>query len=827
MFNVVKGYYQWLHGQWPAGTIEKLPLINADGSTAIAGVYVVGDLAGVPLLKFSSDTGAKAVGSIVQEASFSRRELKDGIVDLVIIGGGVSGYAAAFEAKKRGLSFTLIEASEAFSTISNFPKGKPIFTYPSDMTPEGELTLDQGVSVKESLLAHLQKKASDEDIAPRIASVTHVVKKGKLVEAVIDGEDNIQAHRAIIAIGRSGNFRQLDIVRYGFNFSKEGASGALIENVTDNLKEKIVNRLHDPKAYANQNVLVVGGGDSALESAIACAEAGANVTLSYRKQEFVRAKPENIEKLNRLATDQKLRIEMGTEVSKLSSTSVELRRESGDVGGNGDGDRKGIIQSESHQNEEHKGNRKIITIDNHVVLSMLGREAPLDFFRRSGIPISGESTAKGWLWFAAFFMFIIALYDWKNFGFLNSIWSLTNFPDQMPAFASEMGHWWEQKIQDRSSLISVIVTSMKSRSFYYTLVYTSCIGAFGWQRIKRRKTPYVRNQTITLFVVQLIPLFLLPEIFLPWLGYNGAFDSGLGQSIANTLFPSYISSADLVTHNWPEWGHPRAYWHAYGFILAWPLNVYNVFTPTPIMGWLIISGVQTFIIIPLIVLKWGKGAYCGWICSCGALAETLGDTQRHKMPHGPLWNSLNMIGQVILLVAFIMLVIRIGGWIFPETWMHTTFDLLLKGDNSEYKLVNPVSWKWTVDVLLGGILGVGLYFKYSGRVWCRFACPLAALMHIYARFSRFRIFANKDKCISCNACSSVCHQGIDVMNFANKGKPMSDPECVRCSACVQTCPTGVLSFGEINRNTGKIICTDKVAASSIQMAEFVEVKHVS
>ncbi len=804
MLGLIKDYSQWLHGQWPAGTIEKLPLINADGSTAIAGVYVVGDLTGVPLLKFSSDTGAKAVGTILQDDKFLKRSLDNDIVDLVIVGGGVSGYAAAFEAKKNGLSFTLVEASEAFSTISNFPKGKPIFTYPSDMTPEGELTLDEDVSVKESLLAHLRKKASDENIAPRIASVTHVVKKGKCVEAVVDGGDNIKAHRAIIAIGRSGNFRQLDVVRDGINNNNEGAS----EGEREALKGKVVNRLHDPKAYTNQNVLVVGGGDSALESAIACADAGANVTLSYRKQEFVRAKAENIEKLNRLAADKKLRLEMGSEVSDISSTSVTLTR----------------VIGKNRENSEH-GKTEII--DNHVVLSMLGREAPLDFFRRSGIPIAGESTVKGWLWFAAFFVFIIALYDWKNFGFLNSFWSLTNFPDQMPAFTSEMGLWWEQKIQDRSSLLSVIVTSMKSRSFYYTLAYTSCIGIFGLRRIKRRKTPYVRNQTVTLFLVQLIPLFLLPEMLLPWLGYNGAFDSGLGQSIANTLFPSYISAADLVAHNWPEWGHPRAYWHAYGFILAWPLNVYNVFTPTPIMGWLIISGIQTFIIIPLIVLKWGKGAYCGWICSCGALAETLGDTQRHKMPHGPIWNSLNMVGQVILLVAFIMLAIRIGGWLFPETWMHTTFDLLLKGENSEYKLVNPVSWKWTVDVLLGGILGVGLYFKYSGRVWCRFACPLAALMHIYARFSRFRIFANKDKCISCNACSTVCHQGIDVMNFANKGKPMSDPECVRCSACVQTCPTGVLSFGEINRSTGEIICTDKVAASSIQLAEFVEVKHVS
>jgi polyferredoxin len=79
-----------------------------------------------------------------------------------------------------------------------------------------------------------------------------------------------------------------------------------------------------------------------------------------------------------------------------------------------------------------------------------------------------------------------------------------------------------------------------------------------------------------------------------------------------------------------------------------------------------------------------------------------------------------------------------------------------------------------VDIFLAGIVGVGFYFWFSGRVWCRFACPLAALMHIYTRFSRYRIFPEKSKCISCNVCTTVCHQGIDVMNFANKGLPMED-----------------------------------------------------
>ena len=120
-------------------------------------------------------------------------------------------------------------------------------------------------------------------------------------------------------------------------------------------------------------------------------------------------------------------------------------------------------------------------------------------------------------------------------------------------------------------------------------------------------------------------------------------------------------------------------------------------------------------------------------------------------------------------------------------------------------------WKHTVDWLLAGALGTGLYFWLSGRVWCRFACPLAAWMHIVARFSRFRILVEAKQCISCNACTTVCHQGIDIMNFANKGVAMADPECVRCSACVQACPTNVLQFGRVD-GAGVVVARDTLSA---------------
>ncbi|MEO0424683.1 MAG: NAD(P)-binding domain-containing protein [Pseudomonadota bacterium] len=776
MLQSIARYTHWLHGRWPAGKPEKMPLVNPDGTTNVAGLYVVGDLTGVPLLKFSSDTGAKAVRHLANAAAFAQRKAADGVVDVAIVGGGVSGYAAALEAKKLGLSFALIEASEPFSTIANFPKAKPIYTYPSELTPDSELRFEGDVSVKERLLADLQRQAQAGGIEPLIAEVSHVQRTGPWLEAVIPDGERVRAHRVIVAIGRAGKYRQLDVP--GFQ------------------SDKVANRLHDPAGYAGKRLLVVGGGDSAVEAAIATAEAGAEVTLSYRGDALHRPKAANVEQIQALHEAGKLRLALGTELAAVEPDQVQLTDRSG--------------ARHAHAND--------------FVLAMLGREAPLDFFRRSGVAISGESTPLGWMAFGALLLFCIALYDWKGYGFLESVWRQAPWPYLTDQWLADLSGWWADQIVDRSGFLGVIATSMKGRSFYYTLLYTSLVGYFGWRRVQRRKTPYVTRQTWTLFLIQAFPLFLLPELFLPWMGYQGWFDAGAGRVIADQLFPSYISLEDLAAHHWPEWGHPRAYWHAYGFILAWPLSVWNAFSTHPMTGgpmvtWLVISFVQTFVLIPWMVLRWGKGAYCGWICSCGALAETMGDTQRHKMPHGSGWNRLNMLGQVLLALAFVMLAMRIGAWIAPESWMGQQFTWWLEGKNGAGTTVNPASWKWIVDILLGGILGVGLYFKFSGRMWCRFACPLAALMHIYARFSRFRIFAEKDKCISCNACTSVCHQGIDVMAFANKGLPMEDPQCVRCSACVQTCPTGVLRFGQIDPVTREVKVLDSLPASPVQMAE--------
>src|SRR5436190_10840651 len=105
MAGLIARYTHWLHTQWPAGTVEKLPVSDEDGLTRIPGVRIVGDLTGIPLLKFSSATGAGAVRAILSEPEFQRseggnqksedRSQRSEIYDLAIIGAGVAGISAA------------------------------------------------------------------------------------------------------------------------------------------------------------------------------------------------------------------------------------------------------------------------------------------------------------------------------------------------------------------------------------------------------------------------------------------------------------------------------------------------------------------------------------------------------------------------------------------------------------------------------------------------------------------------------------------------------------------------------------------------------------
>lgn len=745
-------YARWLHTGFPAGRPPRLPIVGEDGETDVPGLRIAGDLGGVPLLKLALDTGVRAVRALARELEAERSGERDpSLLDLVIVGAGVAGIAGAVEARARGLRFEVVESSRPFATIHELPARKPIFTYPRALEPEGEVKVT--AAVKEALVDELEAQRRAHGIEPRAAKVTAIARERGALSVHLDCEPTpLRARRVLLAIGRTGDHHRL------------GVPGEDLPHVR--------RRLFDAADHRGQRALVIGGGDSACETAIALAESGASVTMIHRGGDLARARPENAARVRALAAADRLELLHHARALEITPRAVRI-----------------ALADDAADAR---------TIDADVVFAMIGREPSLALLRSAGVRIAGDWSPRRALGLAAFLALTTFVYLWKAGGGLTSIFR-------------ERG-WFPFAISEGlsaapGSALATLATSLEEPGFWYSLAYTAAVAGFGVARVRRRRTPYVTKQTIALAAIQIVPLFLLPYVVLPLLGRAGAFDDGAGRAIADALFPA-------VDH-----GHHREYWRAFGLVLAWPLFVWNVFTERPMWVWLAISLVQTFVVIPLIVRRWGKGGYCGWICSCGALAETMGDAHREKMPHGPGWNRLNMLGQGVLVAALSLLVARAISWAAPGSWIGRALGRFFRAGLSNFSVLGVhLDYHHVVDLLFAGILGVGLYFWMSGRTWCRFACPLAALMHVYQRaFGRFRIFAEKAKCISCSRCTSVCHQGIDVMAFAQRGAPMDDPQCVRCSACVQTCPTGVLSFGRVGPNGAPIL--DRTPASPVRLRE--------
>ncbi|TGK05063.1 4Fe-4S binding protein [Leptospira semungkisensis] len=737
---IISSYFNWLRNDAPEGDKETYPELKAGFQTSIPGLFIAGDLTGLPLLKYSVQSGTEAVANLPKiSPSKSKTDL-----DLIIVGAGPAGIAAGIQAKKQGLKFLILEANRPFHTITSYPKGKPIFAEPEDLHPNSPLIIRNGT--KEELLASLQSilKKSNLPIqeGEKVESIIPAGPDGSFQTKTESGKTFLSSY-VILAIGKSGDSRRL------------GIKGEDSENV--------FHRLIDPADFQGQKALVIGGGDSAVEAALSLVDTASSVTLAYRDKELVRPKEENKTLFQKAVSEKKIQFLPNTEPEEFHSKKVKLK------------------QGRSVRTED---------IDSSLVL--IGSEAPISFLQKIGIRLQNRSHFTDIIGLVSLFSFSVFLYFGKtafyyyNWYFTASTIGLAVFGLSTLALiakkSSLLRFRWEWKTFRNLYLtlaalyfIAVYASAKylgflvfdKYPSFHYTVLYSTTILFFGIRRMKVRPTPYIKRQTITLILIQIFPLFLLPEIILPFLGTHGLLGAKDGF---------------ILTQVFPQ----GAYWKAYGFILAWPLNMGVLYDGGITAFWLIYGFLMSFALIPYLVYRFGKGAYCGWICSCGGLAETLGDEYRTRMPHGKLAYKLEHSGQWILLIAAILTIAKLLG-------SHASFLGFLEYGADSAKLYYDL----IVDLGLGGIVGVGAYFMFSGRIWCRMFCPLSALMHIYAKFSRFRIFSEKKRCISCNICTSVCHQGIDVMNYANRGRAMDSVQCVRCSACVVSCPTQVLSFGEL------------------------------
>ena len=773
-------YFNWLQKGNPTGTVDRFPELKDGFETSVPGVYCVGDLTGIPLIKLAAESGYELIERLNADAQYRRdREANtaDDVYDLIIIGAGPAGVSACLHAARLGFRHVVIEASRRFNTIENFPAGKPIY-----VTPEGPMQSDLKFSdgTKESLLEELERDIEGKPLPIRENEMVNQIVKEDGHFAIETTRGSYKALRVIVGIGKTGNARQL------------GVPGEELP--------KVFTRLIDPGEHQDQDILVVGGGDSALEAANALAANGNRVTLSYRKPTFSRPKEHNVTAFNAMVAEGK--------ITPLLESTVREIRENDLVLGTTEGDR---------------------TLPNDAVYALIGTEIPIRFFKRSKLKMEGQRDTQWWLGLVVLLSFFTMLYFGKAGRAFNIfagkpnpftwIWAYLTAPFQVGLSWEAAKHAWydsanfvlgwlgslvflvsgsallgralrrrEQYFGTKWNIVKygyfiavaavffvVYFTSeltrdagwVESPTLWYSLFYTTTIILFGIRRMQVRPTGYIIAQTSALIFIQTFFLFMLPFVL---------YDNVLTKIVP----PDCGVMRELF---------PSGKWSSFAFILFWPLNI-NEFGNSAFWTWF--PFVQTFGILLVLVRKWGKGVYCGWICSCGAMAETLGDEYRTVSPHGPRVKRLENIGQIVLWVATI------------AALLYVPYKLCEKVNPAQYSipLFSDTFWhvyKLSIDVFFAGVLGLGVYFFLGGRIWCRYGCPLAALMHIYTRISPYRIMANKKRCISCNICTKVCHMGIDVMGYANKGIPMNDAECVRCSACIVNCPMQVLTFGSVGR----------------------------
>lgn len=280
-----------------------IPMIKPDFETNVPGIYIAGELGGMGLIGNAVEQGQQAMASIAKKTG----QQKDGPdIDVLIVGSGPAGLAATLAAKQHKLHSLTIEQESMGGTVAHFPRGKIVMTRPVNLPLYGKVKLRE--TTKEALLALweqvIEKTGIRIQCSERLESLTPVAGGFEAVTS----KGRYQVKTVLLAIGRRGTPRKL------------GAPG---ENLN-----KVVYRLVDPEQYRGQHVLVVGGGDSALEAACSIAdEQGTTVTLSYRSESFSRAKEKNRQRVADLEQTGRLNVLFKSQVRNITEENVDIDQE--------------------------------------------------------------------------------------------------------------------------------------------------------------------------------------------------------------------------------------------------------------------------------------------------------------------------------------------------------------------------------------------------------------------------------------------------------------------------------------------------------------------
>jgi thioredoxin reductase/ferredoxin len=277
-----------------------IPLLSPSFESTVPGIFIAGELGGMGLIRNALSQGMQAVNAIHRHRPRARGA---GTLDLLIVGAGPAGFAASLTALSHGLRFATVEQDSLGGCVFQYPRAKMVMTSPVTLPLVGRLRF--GHTSKEALLEFWRGVERKMNLPMHYGErVESIAREGEgFVVRTTRGEH--RAASVLLAIGRRGTPRKLD--------------------VPGEELPKVVYRLVDPEQYRGQDVLVVGGGDSALEAAASVAESGGRqVTLSYRGDAFARAKPRNRERVALAARSGRLQILLESQVRRIGPSSVVL-----------------------------------------------------------------------------------------------------------------------------------------------------------------------------------------------------------------------------------------------------------------------------------------------------------------------------------------------------------------------------------------------------------------------------------------------------------------------------------------------------------------------
>ena len=316
-----------------------IPVLSSNFESSVAGLYIAGELGGIALVRNAVEQGVRAMDDVARRLREEPAAKLPGVRDLLVVGVGPAGLAATFRAIELGLDYETVSLSDVGGTVLKYPRRKLTIVQEISVPLYGRLK--GGEYFKEDLLELWTNVIKKHDVKIHTGADLLTVEQGAGFLETKTSAGSFRSRFVVLTLGRRGSPRKL--------------------GVPGEESERVLYELMDAATFKNQRVLVVGGGDSAVEAALAlAAQPGNQVVLSYRKSEFSRLKSRNKERLDLAVKEKRLYLFLKSEVVSIERGAVVMRAD-GPEG------------------------RKDIRMPNHWVFVFAGGDPPFPLLQKIGV----------------------------------------------------------------------------------------------------------------------------------------------------------------------------------------------------------------------------------------------------------------------------------------------------------------------------------------------------------------------------------------------------------------------------------------------------------